>query len=220
MKVSVAPPQVARGTTAQVVVTAVDADTGNPVSADVLLNGQHVGTTDVPFAYSPKLGDSNPAGIVRNGAAYSNASFTINLVDPTLILTLQATPIPTYLDKIKIDITQITWKVMPDWNATLAKPVKVTPTPPTAIGSVALPVPTGSVKTVTVEISGTASTKGGDLNGYTIPPQNFAIGADTKKVAFQGANETITWLLNVQYVADPTKGIAFVIVPILLSITP
>ncbi len=219
MKVSVAPPQVARGTTAQVVVTAVDADTRSPVSADVLLNGQRVGTTGVPFAYSPKLGDPNPAGIVRNGAAYFDAGFTINLVDPTWALNLHAGPVPVYLDTIRIDITQITWKVTPDWNAALAKTVVVTPAPPTAIGSVALPVPSGAVKTVTVEISGKWSTQGGNLNGYTVPPQNSTIGTDTKKVAFQGSNELMAWLLTVMYVADQNGGV-FAVVPTLQGITP
>jgi hypothetical protein len=223
MKVSVAPAQVARGTTKPVVVTALDADTRSPVSAEVLLNGQHVGTTGIPFAYSPRVGDPNPTGIVRNSVAYFDASFTINLVavaDPTWTLTLHAGPAPVLLDNIRIDITEITWKVTPDWIVAPPKTVTVTtPTPPTAIGSVALPIPTGQVKRVTVEISGKASTQGGNLNGYTVPRQNAAIGTDTKKVAFQGSDELIAWVLVPNWIADQNGGVISVD-PAVQGITP
>jgi hypothetical protein len=221
LKVSAAPPQVARGNTAQVVVTATDADTGAPVSAEVRLNNQHVGTTGVPFAYAPHTGDSNPAGIVSDGAAYFDATFTITLVDPTWTLTMHAAPIPAFFDVIRIDTTKMTWKVTPDWNPALAKTVTVTPTPPTASGSVQLPIPTGAVKTVTVEISGQASTQGGNLNGFTVLPQSFAIGTDSKKVAFHGpTSELIAWLLTVKYITDQQTYVIFNIVPTLQGISP
>jgi hypothetical protein len=216
-----APQQVTRGSTAQVIVTALDADTGMPVSAEVLLNNLHVGMTGVAFSYSPKVGDPNPAGIVRSSVAYFDANFTINLVDAAWTLTLHAGPIPARLDTISIDITQLSWKVTPDWNPGLAKTVTVTPAPPTGSASLTVPVPTSAVKTVTVEISGSASTKGGVLNGYQVAAQSGAVTADTQKVAFHGSDELAAWLLRVDFYGDPTTGdYTFSVVPTLQGISP
>jgi hypothetical protein len=145
MKVSVAPAQVTRGTTANVVVTAIDADTGTPVSAQVLLNGKNVGTTGAPFSYSPHAGDPNPSGVVHEPIAYFDATFSITLVDPTWTLFAQAEPIPAFFDTIKIDIDQITWTVSPDWDSSLAKTITAALSPPSATGSASLPKPPGAI---------------------------------------------------------------------------
>jgi hypothetical protein len=220
LKVSVSPAQVARGTSVPVTVTAVDADTGTPVAAQVLLNGANVGTAGTPFSYSPKAGDPNPAGNAREPVAYFDASFTINLVDPSWTLFLQAGPGMAFLDTLKINIDQITWTVTPDWNAALAKTVTVTPSPAAATGSAIIPVPTGAVKTVTVTIAGKASTAGGYLNGFVIPAQSFTIAGDTRKVAFHGPDEKIGWLLEVKYVTDQASYIVFNIVATFAGINP
>lgn len=213
LKLSVSPSQVARGTTVLVTVSAVDADTGTPVSAQVLLNGKIVGTTGSPFAYAPNLGDPNPAGVVHEPVAYVDATFSIALVDPSWTLFMQAGPVPAFLDTLKINVDQITWIVTPDWNAALSKTVPVSPLAPAATGSVILPLPPGAVKTVTVTISGKASTLGGNLNGFQVDPRSFPIGSDTRKVAFHGPNEKIGWFLPVSYVTDQIENILFNIVP-------
>jgi hypothetical protein len=219
LKVSVGPSTVNRGSTALVTVTAFDADTGVVVSAQVLLNGKNVGTTGVAFNYSPKAGDPNPAGIVHEPVAYFDAAFSITLADPTWTLFLQAGPLPDYLDTIKIDVSEISWVVTPDWNVSLAKTLTVHPSPPSAASSINLPIPPGAVKTVTVTISGKASTQGGYLNGFTVEPQNFTIGSDTEKVGFHGPNERMGWLLQAKYITDQTSAIAFNVVPTLAGIT-
>lgn len=221
LRVSVSPAQVARGSTVNVVVTALDDDTASPVTAEVWLNGAHVGTTGVAFAYSPKAGDPNPTGVVKGGVAYLDAAFTITLVEASWALTMNAGPVPAFLESIRIEVTAITWKVTPDWNPSLAKTMTITPAPPTATSSVALPIPTGATKTVTVDISGTASTNGGRWNGYTIEPGSIVVASDSKKVAYHGLNETIAWLLKVTYTADPATGeINLYINTTLMGITP
>jgi hypothetical protein len=219
LKVSVAPSTVNRGSTASITVTATDADTGVVVSAQVLLNGKNVGTTGVAFGYSPRAGDPNPSGIVHEPVAYFDAVFSITLTDPTWTLFVQAGPLPDYLDTIKIDITEISWVVTPDWNPSLGKTLTVHPSPPSAGSSINLPIPPGAVKTVTVTISGKASTQGGDLNGFAVPAQNFAIGSDTEKVGFHGPNERMGWLLLVKYITDQTSTIVFNVVPTFAGIT-
>lgn len=219
LKVSVAPSTVSRGSTASVTVTATDADTGVVVTAQVLLNGKAVGTTGVAFSYSPKAGDPNPSGIAREPIAYFDQSFSITLTDPTWTLFVAAGPVPVYLDAIKIDLTEISWLVTPDWNASLAKTLSVSPGGPSANSSINLPIPPGAVKTVTVMISGKASTQGGNWNGYTVEPQSFTIGIDTQKVAFHGPNEQISWLLLVKYIVDPaTSEGVFNVVPTFVGI--
>jgi len=221
LKVTVTPGTVPRGKTSMVTVNAVDADTGAAVSADVQLNGHHVGVTGNPFTYSPGTGDPNPSGLVHDGLPYSDATFSITLVDPTWTINLRAGPVPAFLDTVQIDVSQVTWKVTPDWNAGLAKTVTVSPSPPTAAGSATLPRPTGAVKTVTVAISGTCKTNGGVVNGVLVPAQTLALGTDSKKVGFNGSDETIGWLLKVDYVYDPnTDTGSFSVDPYLDGISP
>jgi hypothetical protein len=124
-----------------------------------------------------------------------------------------------FLETVRIDITHITWKITPDWDATFAKTTNVKPAPGTASVSTPLPVPTGDVKTVTVEISGTWSTQGGNVAGYDVPAQNGKVLSDTRKVAYTGSDEAIAWLLMVQYVADGFQGV-FAVVPIFQGIKP
>jgi len=219
LKLTVTPSTVPRGTKSMVTVNAVDADTGAVVSAGVLLNGQLVGTTGIPFAYSPKVTDPNPTGVVHDGAAYADANFSITLVDPTWTINLRAGTVPAYLDTIRIDVSQVTWKVTPDWNASLSKTVTVSPSPPAAAGSIALPRPTGAVKTVTVQIAGKCTTNGGTLNGIEIPAQSFSLGTDTEKVGFGGTDETIGWLLKVDYVFDQNT-LVFQVNPYLEGVSP
>lgn len=219
LKVSVSPSSVNRGITSSMMVHAKDADTGVAVSAQVLLNAKNVGTTDIAFGYSPKAGDPNPTGTVHEPVAYFDAPFTITLTDPTWTLFVQAGPVPAYLESIKIDLTELSWLVTPDWNASLAKTLKVSPSAPSGASSCNLPIPSGSTKTVTVTISGKASTQGGDLNGFTVAPQNFIIASDTQKVGFHGPNERMGWLLQVGYVTDQTSVIVFNVVPTFAGIT-
>ena len=200
LKVSVSPPSVNRGTTASVTVTAVDADTGTPVSAQVRLNGTFVGMTGVAFSYSPKVGDPNPMGVVQEPIAYVDAPFSITLKDATWTLFLHAAPVPFYADTLRIDVDEITWTVTPDDYSAPAKVVTVkVPSAPAANDSLILPIPTGGVKTVTVTISGNASTKGGTVSGYSVSSQPLSISSDTKTVAFHGPNELISWLLSGNY---------------------
>ena len=185
----------------------------------MILNGTAVGTTGVAFSYSPKAGDPNPSGIVHEPVAYFDASFSITLANPTWTLFVQAGPVPVYLDTIKIDLTEITWVVTPDWNASAGKTLTVHPSAPSAASSTPLPLPPGAVKTVSVTISGKASTAGGNWNGYVIEPQSFLIGSNSEKVAFHGPNERIGWLLTVQYVAGPASGGVFNVIPTFAGIT-
>jgi hypothetical protein len=218
LKVSVSPGTVARGTTASVVVTAVDADTGTPVTAQVTLNSASVGTTGVAFSYSPKAGDPNPAGVVHEPVAYIDATFTITLTDPHWTLAMQAGPLPPAIQSLTFSVDEVTWTVTPDWNTALAQNVVVHPSPPSATGSVSLPQPPGAVKTVTVTIAGKVSTAGGNVNGYAIPEQSFKLGTDTRKVTFHGPNERIGWLLQVHYVADG-ESILVTVDPTFVGIT-
>jgi hypothetical protein len=137
-------------------------------------------------------------------------------------LSMHAGPIPEYLDTMPIYITKMNWKVTPLWNPALGKTVTITPAPPTAISSVQLPIPTkGSNTTVTVEISGEASTPGGYPFGFSVPPQNFMIATDKESVAFHGpTNETTAWILSVVSQTDQQTYISFNVDPIWQGNTP
>jgi hypothetical protein len=85
MAVSVQPGTVQRGTTANVTVSAKDADTGVPIAgAQVFLNGALVGQTGVAFSFSPALLQPNPTGLVKEPVAHNDAPFAITLINPPL----------------------------------------------------------------------------------------------------------------------------------------
>jgi hypothetical protein len=121
-----------------------------------------------------------------------------------------------------IDVTQVIWKLTPDWDASLAKTVTFTPNPPYATASVMFPrPPTGSANTVSIAMSGTCHTNGGYLNGYNVPSQPVPFYPDnSRKVAFTGSDtETINWNLVAIYVGDPTS-VEFAVQPQFTIISP
>jgi hypothetical protein len=218
-----APPSLPRGTTSHVTVTARDADNGDLVSGVVLLNGSQVGVTGTAFSYSPGAADPNPNGLVHVGDAYLDAPFTITLTNPVWNLALHAAPVPVMLDTLRIDINQVIWNVVPDWDTTKARTLTATPSPPAAVSSTPLPIPGGPTKTVTVTISGTASTQAAELNGYDVPQQSFSFGPASAKVGYAGHDEVMGWLLEPNYTQSYTEDgqvLVFSIGPWLRGISP
>jgi hypothetical protein len=70
--------------------------------------------------------------------------------------------------------------------------------------------------------AGTQANDAGDIGaapGVIIAPENVLFGTDSRKVAFHGSNELIAWFLTVQYVADQT-GIVFYVVPTFQGFMP
>jgi hypothetical protein len=122
-------------------------------------------------------------------------------------------------ETVLLDIEMI-WTATPDWDTSLAQRVKVvSPSPPTAIGTVRLPVPPGDVKTVTVETSGVWSTQGGNIGGYDVPPQKGKILAAASRWGYTGSDGVMAWKLAVQYAADGTSGI-FAVIALLQGKSP
>src|SRR5262249_29678610 len=117
---------------------------------------------------------------------------------PTWTLSLHAGPAQVYqwnangTIAVEANVNTLTYMVSPDWNASLTQ--TITTNQPSFGTSVTLPVPSGSIKTVTVTVSGKWASNGGLLyNGiYACPllpaTDNNIVGASTK-VAFQGTNE-------------------------------
>jgi hypothetical protein len=208
LKVTVTPKPIVRGKTTEVTVDAYDTSTELPVTGlTVQIGSQPPITvqTGTPFAYSPALGASDPLGTVLGGSNYQNAPFTITLVDPSWTLSMHTGPVPVFLGTaLEFTVTNITWHISPDWDPALAKTIPVnSPTPPKVVTNVPLPIPTGTVKTVTVTISGTVSTQGGDVNGYIVPAQDFQITTDTQTVSQNSTAETIAWILAASAQQDP-----------------
>jgi hypothetical protein len=232
LNVAVTPEPVVRGTTTQVHVDATDTATGMPVPGlTVTLNSQPPLSekTGTPFSYSPALGASDPTGTVEGGSDYENVNFTITLVDPFWTLSMHAGPVKiitrNQTSDLEIDITNITWQVSPDFPAGPGFPKTLSvnsPASPTVITNVQLPIPTGSVNTVQVTISGTASTQGGTLNNVVIPPGSGAINpADPQTVAHNSSTETIAWVLTSSLQQDPQTGEYYLyVIPVLQSVGP
>jgi len=224
LKVVVTPEPVVRGKTTDVTVDAYDSR-GLPVTGLTvqLPVGHSVGHTGTTFPYSPAPGASDPTGMVLGGNYYNNAAFTITLIDPFWTLSMHAGPVNVFFGtELEFTLTNITWHVSPDWDPALAKTIPVnSPAPPTVVTPVQLPIPTGTVKTVTVTISGTASTQGGDANGFIVQAQSGSITTDTRPVFQNSTTETIAWTFGVTYYQDPsTDDVSFVVNPVFQGVSP
>jgi hypothetical protein len=114
---------------------------------------------------------------------------------------------------LQIDIDEITWTVTPDWPSPGKIVTVTTPSAGAMKGSLILPIPTGSVKTVTVSISGKASTQGGAVDDYSVKAQKFPITSDTQKVGFYGPDEHIGWSLAPTYDFDKENNLIFTASP-------
>jgi hypothetical protein len=142
---------------------------------------------------TPAAAGSFPISVtVRDGTGTTaSGNFTITASTATWTLSLQAGPVPLYVSVNgapvgPINIDTITWVVSPDWNPNQS-PISFKPASGTASRSVAVPIPTGSVKTVTVTISGQWSFAG--MSGSIS-------SSGVEKVVYKGTNETIAWILG------------------------
>jgi hypothetical protein len=210
MKVSVSPQSVTTGTTAKVMVTALDTVTGDPVLASVLIDGKPVGMTGTPFALSPKAGDPPPAGVVSEPLAYIDEPFTITLVAPqpaSWNITLHASPKRAFLGTAAIDVSQAHFDIVADWDSTLKRGVSASPivNSPEMVGATSLPTPTGNVKTVTVTAWVDWNTTGGFYNGIYIQPAGGPSNKPVFKINHNASahNAYLVWTLR--YVYDPAS---------------
>jgi hypothetical protein len=206
MKVSVSPTTVARGTTAQVTVTAVDADTNAAIAGGhVYLSGAPVGTTGSPFSFSPKAADATPVnGQVHEDFGYYPGSYHIDLIDQNWTLQLVAAPTVSYVDSsLRVSVDQATWIITPQWNTALARTITANANPPNVINSIDLPQPpAGGVKTVQIAMSMKCSTPGGNAYGISFQAQTFPSYCDPITVGFNGHNIKVSYLVAIETVSD------------------
>jgi hypothetical protein len=125
--------------------------------------------------------------------AYSDASFTINLIDAPLgVLTLKlgSLQLPTALH-----ITSVDWTVTPFWASpalnlhgqTVSSPL---PAPPNPQGS-------------QFAVAGTINLRlNGDINGVTYPDQNFSAPINQATFVWKGQNLGLGWLLVWNQIVD------------------
>jgi hypothetical protein len=226
LKASVTPSTVVRGTKANLVVTAVDAQTGAAVPAQVLLNGAVAGITGAAIPYSPKMGDPNPAGLARSTPGYNDGGFTVVLTDPptkwTVVFNVGNCQLS--IDSVSVNVTDLKCVISPDYGGS-AVTVNLKPSAVSASGKGLMVIPTGPTKTVSVTLSGIAKPVGGTVNGLTVAPTPFTFGPVTKQIAYIGQpTETIGWLLQLSYLVDPSadgdETGKFWIDPVFMGITP
>lgn len=213
LKISLSPATVNRSETSQVLVKTADADTGAPVTAQILLNGTVVGTSGMPFAYSPKPGDPNPAGVAREPVGYHDEPFTIALADPQYRIRLQAAPVQLYLAGLPITLDEVSWTLTPRWNAALRKEIKVTPTPPNAQATVTFPKPPGgSDQSIQATMAFRYSTPGGMAGDFYVPAGSATGAGDPVTIGFDGNDKTVGWLCQVQYVSNQVDALVFAVI--------
>ncbi|KAJ9643048.1 hypothetical protein H2199_004570 [Coniosporium tulheliwenetii] len=179
--------------------------------ATISINGLVLGSAGQPLHYSPRLGDPNPRGIVSAGPAYIDAEFTISLDDPVRNwnLNLRAQWCPTSFTTITnwtviIDITELNWNVVPRWNPSAARSIRVRPDNPAiptfSSISVLLPIPTGSERRLDVTISGSTDPRDPSVSAATIP----AIAAVYEHTG--NNNGLISFNLTTPFVFDSVTG--------------
>jgi len=200
MQVEVRPPTVMRGTSAKVAVSATDSDThSNVEGAQVFLNGALVGQTGVQFAFSPVLGQANPAGVVHEPVAYHDATFSITLTDEPQKSRLFLNVGPTTLIPGTLRLVSATWTVTTVWTpvqtfTTGAPNTDLTlPNPPPAPADRRVSV----VLDTTWEVAGT-------INGIPFEYQQFKgqMNPNPTLLAWAGNNLTAGWLAHHKLVED------------------
>lgn len=196
MALDVQPNKVQRGATAQVTVSARDADTGKViVGARVFLNGVQAGVTGTAFSFAPVLGQPNPAGVVKEPIAYNDATFTITLTDPPpkpkgkLYLNVG----PSVLIPNTLRLVSANWKVATVWTpvqnftASGANTNLTLPDPPAAPAD----------RRVSVELETTWEVAG-VINGIGFQYQQFKghMSPDPTLLAWAGKDLTAGWLVQ------------------------
>ena len=207
MNVSVSPSgAIARGVTSQITVSATDADTHAPIAlGQILLKGQPIGTTDLPFAYTPPANELSPVpGEVREDVGHYPAAFQIPLTDPNWILRNIAAPTTHLVDgTLQVTIEEATWIITPDWDPSQKKTITKPATPPNIYIDTSLPTPPGNVKTLHVQLEKLkCSTPGGYAFTYVFYPGVFWGIGDTANVAYTGKSLKVSWLIVIEVLKD------------------
>ncbi|KAH7063899.1 hypothetical protein BKA63DRAFT_526408 [Paraphoma chrysanthemicola] len=169
LKLDGIPSQATRGSPCQFTVRAFDMDNGQAVPGTVSINGTSYGPVGQLITYTPPPGVPNAIVTVNAGEAYEQGSRSITLVDPVTewTLNLKATPIPTSLsidaiNSVPVNVANIVWTITPDWDPShpqVLRPYVNNPWPAFAkeiLSSVRIPIPTGSNKRITAQMSADA----------------------------------------------------------------
>lgn len=209
LQLTVTPTQMMRETPSTLRVEARDADTGDPVTAQVFLNGKPAGMTGQNISYTPTATEPNPAGIVR-AMGYVDATFSIALSGAAWTLETVLGTGRADLGIIPLYVNGVTWTLTPAWNSALGKTVNVPGTqnyaPVTASTKLPGPFPSDSPKTVNVTITVAYSSPGGTYNGRVYEPMNHVI-ALTQAVAYDGVGKRIAFTFTAIYAeTDPESG--------------
>lgn len=150
LDITVVPKTVERGRTAQLLVTATDRDTNVAVpGAQVLINGNVMGSTGTHFPFSPAIGLAAANGVVKAPLQYHDAAFSVALINPapvTAKLHLKVgPPVPIYNT---LALKSASWTVATQWGASQtfsASGASVTltlPKPPAGGGNIVITLAT------------------------------------------------------------------------------
>jgi hypothetical protein len=139
-------------------------------------------------------------GEVHEDLGHYPAPFQIALAASNWLV--QNVAAPTTLDPdgtLLVTIDEATWILTPDWDPSLKKTISAPAIPPNISADTQFPVPTGSVKTVQVQLQSLkCSTPGGWAFGAYFPAANFAGIGDTVKIGYAGKKTRISWLILVE----------------------
>lgn len=214
LKVTGLPVKAIRDATISFTATAVDADTGEQVVARVELNNQLLGMTGQVLSYSPRMGDSPPAGVIKAPPAYEDAVFTITLEDPVrdFVLTLGAYTAPTsFFPDLNplVFINRFDYTVTPLYDPGSAKRPPATPNPANRIPapfytSVTLPIPTGSEKRVSITVGGEAEVR--DWTSIVVPEKISLVGASFVYAYAGHSSGYFNFQVKPNIVWDPVTG--------------
>jgi hypothetical protein len=173
--VEVSPASAPGGKAASFTVTARDTETGVKVGGlPVVIGGATVGYTGVAFGWTPPSSGAAVTGVVKGGAVYSDASFTITL--------RQAVPVTLNLFPGPVVWPGKAWQSDVEWTLTPRWPGSAPVTLNANVGTVMVPPPPGTVNHVAVSVSLKAHLQG-EIEGYDWPPEIIDIGGYLADIA-------------------------------------
>ena len=176
LSLEVTPASVPGGKAASFTVTARDTETGaTVVGLPVVLGGATVGHTGTPFGWTPPTSGTVASGVVKGGAVYGDASFSIALRQ-VVPVTLNLFPGPV-AEPGKVWQSDVVWTLSPRWPGTPPVPLNGN------VGTAMVPPPApGPENRVAVSISLKAHLQG-EIGGIDWPPEVIDVGGYVGDIA-------------------------------------
>jgi hypothetical protein len=174
---------------------------------------------DTPFPLTWHVRVMNPDGQLSAPKSFSIVARPTPPPTTTWTLVLDAEPNPVLVAP-RLTVEEINWTVTPAWNPAAHKVLTGVKSGAAVQASGTFPTPSsGSPHTVTITAAIKCSTSGGLYEGFMVPPGAVNAVLDAPPVGYNGRNQKVGWLCQVEAARDTSGEVTGIVVHgIVLSI--